>query len=561
MTPPSRYCIQANTVLEALGGTRPVRLHSCLHLLTPTVISAHYATLLITWRRCRVAINPSSTLPLAQSFHNHSTLMPSATTSLTDPINVLPPEIWQTILAAASNGSMEAVLLLTTVSVAWFRAVTASPLLWGTMQFDGSDEDSLATIALFLHLSAKRPLLLQVAVPLSPQFDHLCEMLGPHQDRIRELVLQPIKWACDPDCQSTHIVSDREYLSTLGYITTRLGFLPSLKTLDVVSDRPIQTGLHWTPPSTVSSTGNWLLPLAKLDQIPAKIRSWGHLTIHASDLEGAGSQLAKIERIEYLAVYSNEADYARPQPEPEKNPVDFVVPQLRSLDYHGQMNWASVRLIMGACHTMQHLNLHVSIHDLDTVVTVLKHANALRSFKLVIIALNSALAVRPRQPVHLPMTIQNWSSRISSFSPQNGDFNCEMPAVSDERSLELLWECFHHAFPVANSLLYNPQIEFGTVRVLLRDEFQLQSVSPSAVSPIEIEEVHKARELHCSASEDGRLSESLASLRIPGPITEKRVAEAMIIEAMASIRRSRIPLSTKYVEVIHGKLVTHDDPF
>ncbi|KIM27390.1 hypothetical protein M408DRAFT_169504 [Serendipita vermifera MAFF 305830] len=96
---------------------------------------------------------------------------------------------------------MAKLLNLTMVSKKWKETLMRTRMLWTHINVDSSDQDSEATIAVFLHLSGMAPLTLTISAPLSSYWDNICRLLLPNNTRIHNIILESNKVSHLPGCK------------------------------------------------------------------------------------------------------------------------------------------------------------------------------------------------------------------------------------------------------------------------------------------------------------------------------------------------------------------------
>jgi hypothetical protein len=109
-----------------------------------------------------------------------------------DILDSFPPEIWIHIIQESlpSRNYAPALLLLTTVSTKWQQRIISTPVLWANIEIYGLDEDSLATIYTFVHLSLDVPLLLTLYAPILHDSVTFHSILSSFGDRLRRVVIR-----------------------------------------------------------------------------------------------------------------------------------------------------------------------------------------------------------------------------------------------------------------------------------------------------------------------------------------------------------------------------------
>lgn len=84
-----------------------------------------------------------------------------------DPLDTLPPEIWDQCIEMAIDGQQAGPLELTMVSTHWQNLLINVPSLWRQIYIQ-NEEDEFARISTFLHLSKGRPLSVYITTGIAP---------------------------------------------------------------------------------------------------------------------------------------------------------------------------------------------------------------------------------------------------------------------------------------------------------------------------------------------------------------------------------------------------------
>jgi hypothetical protein len=105
-----------------------------------------------------------------------------------DPLQVLPLELWSWCIQLAIDGQRAGPLEFIMVSRRWERVVLDTPLLWGQIHLC-NDEDEMALVSTFLHLSKRSPLHVDIQTVL-PTTGSL-ELIAEHSSRVRTTSIRP----------------------------------------------------------------------------------------------------------------------------------------------------------------------------------------------------------------------------------------------------------------------------------------------------------------------------------------------------------------------------------
>lgn len=109
--------------------------------------------------------------------------------ALWDIIEVFPQDIWIEIVkySLPTRGYAAALLTLTLVSARWRRELLSIPTLWAYIEFYGYLQDTMATIATFVHLSCNAELTLAIELPLRYNTATLDPILTKMTGRIKRI--------------------------------------------------------------------------------------------------------------------------------------------------------------------------------------------------------------------------------------------------------------------------------------------------------------------------------------------------------------------------------------
>jgi hypothetical protein len=143
-----------------------------------------------------------------------------------DILSSFPSEIWIQIIkdALPVRGYSSALLLLTTVSKQWMRALMLVPTLWAYIDLRGSQEDSMATIEVFKQLSSDIPLKISIYVPTRHDITLIGSILASVAPRLREVAIRH-----DMEHSSAFI----EPYSVLSFLLMNRHYLPRVIRIDV----------------------------------------------------------------------------------------------------------------------------------------------------------------------------------------------------------------------------------------------------------------------------------------------------------------------------------------
>jgi hypothetical protein len=105
-----------------------------------------------------------------------------------DPLQKLPLELWNWCIQLAIDGQRAGPLEFIMVSTRWQSTLLDSPVLW-TQIYLHNEEDEMALVSTFLHLSKRSPLHVEVLTVL-PTTSSL-ELIAEHSSRIRTISIRP----------------------------------------------------------------------------------------------------------------------------------------------------------------------------------------------------------------------------------------------------------------------------------------------------------------------------------------------------------------------------------
>jgi hypothetical protein len=183
-------------------------------------------------------------------------------TRLLDPIQHLPPEISTIIIlhTLPPNGQYSSqLLILTSVSRIWSNFLLTTPVLWSDIYLNDRQQDLLATVAIFIHLSGEVALRVVISDRPMNNWAGLSSILAPVQQRITSLaVLEadvPKEYDSEGISRMTSAISD---------FFDHLGHLPQLEKLALVDRaRPtISVFDSLDLPSTVQLSGTLTVPMS-----------------------------------------------------------------------------------------------------------------------------------------------------------------------------------------------------------------------------------------------------------------------------------------------------------
>jgi hypothetical protein len=105
-----------------------------------------------------------------------------------DPLQVLPLELWSWCIQLAIDGQRNGPLEFIMVSRRWQSTLLDSPVLWNQIYLH-NEEDEMALVSTFLHLSKGSPLHVEILTVL-PTTSSL-ELIAKHSSRVRTISIRP----------------------------------------------------------------------------------------------------------------------------------------------------------------------------------------------------------------------------------------------------------------------------------------------------------------------------------------------------------------------------------
>jgi hypothetical protein len=105
-----------------------------------------------------------------------------------DPLQVLPLELWTWCIQLAIDGQRAGPLQFMRISRCWESALVDSPVLWTQIHLH-NDEDEMARVFIFLRLSKRSPLHLDIQTEL--RTTSTLKLIAEHSSRIRTISIRP----------------------------------------------------------------------------------------------------------------------------------------------------------------------------------------------------------------------------------------------------------------------------------------------------------------------------------------------------------------------------------
>jgi hypothetical protein len=399
-----------------------------------------------------------------------------ASTMSRDIIEVLPPEIWQRCIAQACHGDrcMAILLKLTMVSRRWCQLLIGTPTLWANIHVNDADEDSLATIAVFLHLSCDVQLSLIVSAPLSGRWDTIYPIILPHRHRIRAITLRIKSEFHSATCGLKTTISDAELPQNLQHVFVTLRFPTSVEYLNVIPNRPVRMQSIGVP-SNIVSAGNWLVPFRSLEPLSYLSSRLHHLSISTIDLVDFFPHLSGFENLKTLHLHSDGQEYHHPPPSPIDGVVLPRLPFLNTLRYHGRLDWASTQLFGAVAQTIQHLELRIGIQDLEEAIHALNVSKSMRHFSLMLEHDPNSSKSRRLRKINIPKwrltRLEYFRCEINGKGPTTGNLDPDH-----------LWQLFHTIFPRLYTLVWNLPIGPRALLISLIRQKRLRRFESNVVS-------------------------------------------------------------------------------
>jgi hypothetical protein len=146
-----------------------------------------------------------------------------------DILDVFPVEVWIQIVkyALPVRGYSSALLLLTMVSRKWMQSLASVPALWAFIDLRGSQQDSLAMIEIFKHLSGQTTLNISIYVPLRHDITLIFSLLENIAPRLREVAIRQDvvdESSTKETCLAFQLLlSSPQYTSSVAYIHLECG--------------------------------------------------------------------------------------------------------------------------------------------------------------------------------------------------------------------------------------------------------------------------------------------------------------------------------------------------
>ncbi|KIM27392.1 hypothetical protein M408DRAFT_169513 [Serendipita vermifera MAFF 305830] len=411
-----------------------------------------------------------------------------------------PVEIWTQCIFEACQGPnyMAELLDLTMVSKRWSKILMNTPTLWGHININELNEDSEATIALFLYLSGESRLRLTISIPLSSYWYTISKLLLPHNTRIRTIALISNEDEFHmPGWQYGNInhSDDAEAGRVLKHVLMTLNLFEMIQGFEVTSDIPVRPDVLLPSPAQLS-TGNWLIRSAFLGGILIKesrqvFLQPRQLIMGAADLLDFGRYSSMLGHLNHLSVYSKTREYIEPPPTYFDPPIFFHLPFLTTLHYHARFQPELSRIIVSTHSTLKFLNVQIGILDVTGVVNALKIATSLRSFTLTLLILDYDQDSRGKKRPYYPMTIVHAISRQRPPSwrlLKMEIFKCEIKhfegkQIPENLNVDYLWKIFHSIFPNLRHLVWNLPMQSRTQLLSLARQNQLTCFESTVTPP------------------------------------------------------------------------------
>ena len=134
---------------------------------------------------------------------------------LSDPLQILPPELWPAFLPQSDISNL---LTLTLVSTRWRDCIISTPILWSDITLDSTQEDCLSRAVMCLACSAPLEICVQIVMPLTV-WKEVAPIIVAERCRITHLRISPVN-------TGNEIAAARDILSDFGS-------LPVLKSLNL----------------------------------------------------------------------------------------------------------------------------------------------------------------------------------------------------------------------------------------------------------------------------------------------------------------------------------------
>jgi len=287
---------------------------------------------------------------------------------VTDPLERLPPEI---SLRCLSNSLPEwnyasHLLDLTMVSSRWKEFVISAPVLWARIDVRSSQNDSLATLAIFLELSRATQIDLSIWNDLGDELDGIASLLFPHRRRIRTVNVKQEK-----------TITRELHFSIASKIMQSLRHLPALTTINFGRTLYLEEE-EWKEISSYSD--GWIfnnLQVSPLSEMPMEsdmLASLGDITT-MDTLSELGPKFAAMQNLTKI--------HLRVPPEREVTVLMVgVPPRLSSLTCHDDFSESLFLLIDSVTDTLRELSLSITSSQWRQLARCLVKATKLKELDI-----------------------------------------------------------------------------------------------------------------------------------------------------------------------------------
>ena len=286
---------------------------------------------------------------------------------VTDPLKRLPPEISLRCLSDSlpEKDYASHLLDLTMVSHRWQEFTLSNPVLWAHIGVRSSQNDSLATLAIFLELSRAAWIDLSIWNDPGDEWDGIASLLFPHQWRIRTVNVKQEK-----------TLTRELHFSIARKIMWSLRHLPPLTTINF--GRTLWLGDEEL--EEISSYSNrWIFNnlLVSLSNIPREskiLTSLGDITT-VDSLRSLGPKFAAMQNLTTILLRA-------PYETEDTVPLVGVPPSLSSLTCHQFPPESLFSLIDSVTDTLETLALPIASSQWRPLVGCLVKATRLKELEI-----------------------------------------------------------------------------------------------------------------------------------------------------------------------------------
>jgi hypothetical protein len=262
------------------------------------------------------------------------------------------------------------------VSSKWFQSLVSTPILWTYVEISGSDEDSLATAAVFTHLSHEAPLVVTIYLPLRHEIMTVLPLLTAASGRIQRVAL-----ASDERVYEFPLphIPPEPYHAGIDFLLTTLQHISNVSVVEI-GQRPrhnnirLEMAAKSMPPLLRAIHGYCF---CRSEELARFIQLEELYT--CQDLSDVVPHLERLTRLRSLTLFGKEPRSSGRGKQPGELVNAFAaLSNLTSLSLDGTFHLSWLDLLTAVAPNLLHLKLYLPLPQFSSILNILRSCIRLR---------------------------------------------------------------------------------------------------------------------------------------------------------------------------------------